>query len=215
MYKDFLKKIKQMETEQLENQLNDLMQKHELVMSENFLLNSCCRDKRTECYQLEQKLKEVMSENDCLKNSNTTIVELEKQIKALEEEIKTKDLEIENAENVISNLHKDCLAKDNKLYDEAARRTRAEERADYFKNLAENYQSMPDLKKLVENIAEYKIPDAQTFIDALKQMQQLTEPVKNLSGKLEDIESNIASRVTNEVRRSIDFMYSEFRRHRF
>lgn len=140
---------------------------------------------------LKIKLMTAESRIKILEMSNETIVELEEKIKSLESKItESEDINLQ-LKDKIQEQEADYLSKCMELSAINARLAREKEATEYYKKLSESYQTMPDFKKIVENIAEYKVPDLKEFVDILSKAQELYSPIKEALNELKSIKNGI------------------------
>lgn len=126
------------------------------------------QDKLNEAKILTRTLKNRVNE---LENANETVLKLEKQVEKLQKQIDS----AQNDKNVIRDMEAELERKDKEI--------------EYYKKFTDELQCLPAYKKLLDNVAELKVPDVQTLIDNLAKLNNEA----NIIGKLEGVNSKVES----------------------
>jgi len=151
------------------------------------------REKVKEGRSLKEKLQKYQ-------DSDTTIADFEVKITQLNEVIEAQkdtitELQMDKDElttqQAYSNLQNDMQEKD---YE--SKISRITEELDYYKKLVETYQTMPDMKLMMENISTLKVPDVSQILELVKS----TESISNAN--LDAIKST----VRDEIGKGIEYM---------
>lgn len=192
--------------------INEKLRSELLILQrENNTLSSDLFDRNREVSRLKIEVQKAESATAEMRDTANYTVKLQEKIRDLQTALDEKETEMtgmkDSADEERVNLNEKILDLEIKMKQEIARRERAEEASDYYKKLAENYQSMPDLKNLVDNIAAFKVPDIKEFAECIKKISELKEPItESLKEQSDKID---------EVRRAIDFFMNDIARRRF
>lgn len=180
------------------------------ALRERNSLQSDLLDLQRDYAKLQCKFSETENELRKIKDSANTYRELREEIKTLQCERDAQDEMIESLKEEISNLKSEQAEQiadlKSELKIEAARRVRADEAAEYYRKLAENFQSMPDLKKLVDNIAGFKVPDIKDFVDSISKLNTIQEPIKE---SFKEVKNEVS-----HLRSAIDYLINTVTRER-
>jgi len=198
----FIDEIAKLQIEKEKKKVNKVHSRCIEALRERNSLQSDLLDIKRDYAKLQNKLSETENELCKIKDAANTYRELREEIKTLQCERDAQDEMIESLKEEISNLKSEQAEQiadlKSELKIEAARRIRADEAAEYYKKLAENFQSMPDLKKLVDNIAGFKVPDIKEFVDSISKLNSVQEPMKE---SFKGVESEVS-----HLRSAIDYL---------
>lgn len=140
---------------------------------------------------LKLKLKTQTIELENYKNSDNTITNLKNEVQNKQDkldDLKNKYSAIQTELNELNRIKKlELHQKDIEIAKITARWERALEAKDYYRELSENYQAMPNLKKLIENIVDYKVPDIEKFVDNITKIRDITNPIYESVEKVEKL----------------------------
>ena len=132
------------------------------------------QDKLNDAKILTRTLKNRVTE---LEDANETVLKLEKQVEKLQKQIDS----AQNDKNVIRDMEAELERKDKEI--------------EYYKKFTDELQCLPAYKKLLDNVAELKVPDVQTLVDNLAKLNNES----NIIAKLEGVNSKLES-VINYIR---------------
>ena len=177
----FVDEITKLQITNERNKVNKVHTRLIEVLKERNILQTELFDTKRDYAGLQNKYSEIENELFKIKDSANTYRELSEQIKTLECEKDVRDKTISQLKEEIAELKSDYEEQifdlKTELKSESASKERALESAEYYKKLAENFQSMPDLKKLVDNIAGFKVPDIQEFVNVMTRLSEMQKPV--------------------------------------
>ena len=177
----FVDEITKLQITNERNKVNKVHTRLIEVLKERNILQTELLDTKRDYAGLQNKYSEIENELFKIKDSANTYRELSEQLKTLECEKDVRDKAISQLKEEIAELkssyEEQIFDLKAELKSESASKERALESAEYYKKLAENFQSMPDLKKLVDNIAGFKVPDIQEFVNAMSRLSEMQKPV--------------------------------------
>ena len=177
----FVDEITKLQITNERNKVNKVHTRLIEVLKERNILQTELLDTKRDYAGLQNKYSEIENELFKIKDSANTYRELSEQLKTLECEKDVRDKAISQLKEEIAELksyyEEQIFDLKTELKSESASKERALESAEYYKKLAENFQSMPDLKKLVDNIAGFKVPDIQEFVIAMSRLSEMQKPV--------------------------------------
>lgn len=177
----FVDEITKLQITNERNKVNKVHTRLIEVLKERNILQTELLDTKRDYAGLQNKYSEIENELFKIKDSANTYRELSEQLKTLECEKDVRDKAISQLKEEIAELksyyEEQIFDLKTELKSESASKERALESAEYYKKLAENFQSMPDLKKLVDNIAGFKVPDIQEFVNAMSRLSEMQKPV--------------------------------------
>ena len=177
----FVDEITKLQITNERNKVNKVHTRLIEVLNERNVLQTELLDTKRNYAILQNKCSEIENELLKIKDSTNTYRRLNEQIKILECDKDAQDETISQLKEEIAELkssyEEQIFDLKTELKSESASKERALESAEYYKKLAENFQSMPDLKKLVDNIAGFKVPDIQEFVNAMSRLSEMQKPV--------------------------------------
>ena len=132
------------------------------------------QDKLNDAKILARNLRNRVNE---LESANETILKLEKQIEQQQKQIDS----CQKDKNIIRDMEAELERKDREI--------------EYYKKFTEELQCLPAYKKLLDNVAELKVPDVQTLVDNLAKLNNES----NIIAKLEGVNSKVETLI-NHIR---------------
>ena len=148
--------------------LRDKVREQQAKISELIRQDLDNQDKLNDAKILARTLRNRVNE---LESANETVLKLEKQVEKLQKQIDS----AQNDKNVIKDMEAELERKDKEI--------------EYYKKFTDELQCLPAYKKLLDNVAELKVPDVQTLIDNLVKLNNEA----NIIGKLEGVNSKVES----------------------
>ena len=198
----FVDEITKLQITNERNKVNKVHTRLIEVLKERNILQTELLDTKRDYAGLQNKYSEIENELFKIKDSANTYRELSEQLKTLECEKDVRDKAISQLKEEIAELKS--------YYEEQIFDLKTElksESAEYYKKLAENFQSMPDLKKLVDNIAGFKVPDIQEFVNAMSRLSEMQKPVTE---SINEVKVEV-----QRVKDCVDYIARYARRHGF
>ena len=189
MLEKIISKISQIQKDYLSSELSNANVKMTEYARNLYSVKQDNRDLRFKNSELEIELCDLKSKIKILENADECRKELKETISDLESKLASRLSDLEELQEKFDDLKEDANDEQDRLNeqiadlkrqleDEKARTNRVQEAADYYKKLAEDYQSMPDMKKIVENIAEFKVPDLREFLNTVDKISEFTTAMK-------------------------------------
>ena len=142
--------------------LRDKVREQQAKISELIRQDLDNQDKLNDAKILARTLRNRVNE---LESANETVLKLEKQVEKLQKQIDS----AQNDKNVIRDMEAELERKDKEI--------------EYYKKFTDELQCLPAYKKLLDNVAELKVPDVQSLIDKLLKLNSDA----NVIGKVDKI----------------------------
>ena len=149
--------------------LRDKVREQQAKISELIRQDLDNQDKLNDAKILARTLRNRVNE---LESANETVLKLEKQVEKLQKQIDS----AQNDKNVIRDMEAELERKDKEI--------------EYYKKFTDELQCLPAYKKLLDNVAELKVPDVQSLIDKLLKLNSdanVIGKVDKISEKMNDI----------------------------
>lgn len=156
--------------------LRDKVREQQAKISELIRQDLDNQDKLNDAKILARTLRNRVNE---LESANETILKLEKQVEKLQKQIDS----AQNDKNVIRDMEAELERKDKEI--------------EYYKKFTDELQCLPAYKKLLDNVAELKVPDVQSLIDKLLKLNSDA----NVIGKVDKISEKMNEIITYLNRR--------------
>ena len=156
--------------------LRDKIREQQAKISELIRQDLDNQDKLNDAKILARTLRNRVNE---LESANETILKLEKQVEKLQKQIDS----AQNDKNVIRDMEAELERKDKEI--------------EYYKKFTDELQCLPAYKKLLDNVAELKVPDVQSLIDKLLKLNSdanVIGKVDKISEKMNEIISYLNRR---------------------
>ena len=156
--------------------LRDKVREQQAKISELIRQDLDNQDKLNDAKILARTLRNRVNE---LESANETVLKLEKQVEKLQKQIDS----AQNDKNVIRDMEAELERKDKEI--------------EYYKKFTDELQCLPAYKKLLDNVAELKVPDVQSLIDKLLKLNSdanVIGKVDKISEKMNEIISYLNRR---------------------
>lgn len=223
MFQKIKSAICEMHRDYLSNELQDANEKVTSFAKNLYAKKQENRELRFKNTELENEILELKSQVKKLENSDECRKELKETISDLESKLASRLSDLEELQEKFDDLKEDANDEQDRLNeqiadlnrqldDEKARTNRVQEAADYYKKLAEGYQSMPDMKKIVENIAEFKVPDLREFLNTVDKISEFTTAMKEGIDTVKQAAEN-ATRSSEQCSSAANYISNSLRRN--